>query len=239
MADSITTAVQSEVSALAHRHLSFSYALVGTLVLLLVLMGFGGYLGVKAFDQQLARQEAKDTQYQADRKVFMDQLSAHDTERAAQQVQISQLQAQISKRDSQPLPKAVQAGLLPDATAEVVAKAVTEAYSNNPAFGQASATPAGQVSLSVPQAQATVEAKVDFDRASADLADEKSTISLLNGTNFSLTNDLNQCKLLNTKAEADIQGFKKLATRSKWQKFMAGAEKVALFAAGAYVGHRL
>jgi len=239
MADSVTTAVQSEVSVLAHRHLSFSYALVGTLVLLLVLMGFGGYLGVKAFDAQLARQEVKDAQYNQDRKVFMDQLSAHDAERAAQATQIASLGLRIAHRNAEPLPKEVQAGLLPDATAETVARAVTTAYSKNPAFGQATATPGGQVSLSVPQAQATVEAKVGFDKASADLADEKSMVSLLNGTNLSLSNDLNQCKLLNTKAQADIAGFKKLAVRSKWQKFLGGMKTAAAFAAGAYVGHKI
>ncbi len=239
MSDNTTTAVQSEVSALAHKHVYVTYAVLSALVLVIALMGCGGYFALKSFDKQLAAQNLKDAQYQQDRALWQAQVAQHDTERVAQQTQIAQLQAQVSKRDSQPLPKAVQAGLQPDATAEVVAKAVTEAYSKNPAFGQATAIPTGQISLSVLQAQATVEAKVGFDRVSADLADEKSTISLLNGTNLSLSNDLNQCKLLNTKAEADIQGYKKLATRSKWQKFLSGMEKVAIFSAGAYLGHKI
>jgi hypothetical protein len=239
MADNITTAVQSEVSALAHKHVSVTYAVLSVLVLVIALMGLGGYLALKSFDKQLAAQNARDAQYQQDRTLWQAQVAQHDTERAQQALQISQLQDQIAKRDSKPLPKEVQAGLKPDATAETVAKAVTESYKSNPAFGQATATPGGQVSLSVPQAQATVEAKVGFDKASADLADEKSMVSLLNGTNLSLTNDLNQCKLLNTKAEADIAGYKKLAMRSKWQKFLGGMEKVALVAVGFELGHKL
>ena len=77
----ITSVAQSEVSALAHRHLTLTYCIVGILLLVLVLMGIGGYLGLKSFNTQLAAQATKDAQYQADRKTFMDTLTAHDADR--------------------------------------------------------------------------------------------------------------------------------------------------------------
>jgi hypothetical protein len=239
MADSITTAVQSEVAGLAHRHLSFSYALVGTLVLLLVLMGFGGYLGVKAFDAQLARQEVKDAQYQQDRKVFMDQLSAHDAERAAQQTQIAQLQSQIAKRDSQPLPKAVQAGLQVDAGAEQVKTALEAVYGADLSTGTPKVEPDGNIALSPSLAQKTVSAEVGLVQSTADLKDEKAIVSLQETSIGTLKTDLSSCTATLSKANSDIQGFKKLAVRSRWKKFLGGAEKVLIFGAGAYLGHKL
>jgi cell division protein FtsB len=239
MADSITTAVQSEVSALAHRHLTFTWGLVGVIILLMALMGFGGYMAIRSFDKQLAKQEARDTQYQADRKTFLDQLTAHDAERAAQASQIASLEAQIAHRNAQPLPKEIQAGLKPDSTSQAVAMALQTAYSDMPSFGVVVAESPVNVSLSLPQAQQVVQDKVDLNVTRADLKDTQAVVDLQKTANSSLTSDLGQCKDLNVKAQADIAGFKKLATRSKFRKFLDGAEKVALFAAGAYVGHKI
>src|SRR5665213_232019 len=194
MTDSIGTAVQSEISALAHRHLTLTFGLVGTLVLFMVLMGFGGYMGLKHFEAQLSKQDDKDDQYQSDRKTFLDTLTAHDAERTGDKVQIVQLQAQISKRDSQPLPKVVQAGLQPDSTSQAVAGALQSVYSDVPSFGAVVAESPTTVALSLPQAQQMVKDKASLSTTRADLTDEKSTISLLNTANASLSGDLNQCK---------------------------------------------
>lgn len=239
MADTITAAAQSEVAALAHRHLTLTYGLIGTVILLLVLMGFGGYLGLKSFDAALARQDAKDQQYQQDRRIFMDTLAAHDAERTADATKIAQLEAQIAHRDAQPLPKPVQEGLKPDATAKQAADALGIVYSATPSFGTPQATPDGKVALTVPEAQQIIQDKYSLTKSQGDLTDQKSINSLLNSANASLTTDLNSCKDLNTKAQADIAGYKKLAKRSKFRRFLDGAEKVAIFAAGAYVGHKL
>jgi hypothetical protein len=238
-APTITAAVQSEVAALANKHIGLIFGLVGTIVLMLGLMGVGGYFGLKAFDAQLSRQEVRDAQYQTDRTTFLNTLAAHDTERAAQALQIAQLQAQIKARDSKPLPKPIQDGLKPDATAQAAAGAVSVAYSDIPGFGQATTTPEGQVSLSVPQAQATVVAKVSGDKAQGDLKDEKVINGLQETTIGSLKTDLNSCTSTLSKAEKDIAGFKKLAVKSKWQRFLAGAEKVGLLAGGAMLGHMI
>ena len=231
--------IQSEVAALAHRHLTFTYGLIATMVLLMALMGFGGYLAVKSFDAQLARQETKDAQYQQDRKTFLDTLATHDADRAAQAQRIADLEAQIAHRDSQPLPKPIQDGLKPSATAQAVATALQEAYKSVPSFGAVGVDSSANVALSLPQAQQVVLDKVNLDKAEGDLRDTQAVVDLQKQANLSLTNDLGTCKALNTKAEADIAGFKKLAKRSKWQKFLSGAEKVALFAAGAYIGHKI
>jgi len=232
-------APQSEVAALAQRHLTLTYGLVATLVLLMALMGFGGYLGVKAFDNQLARQEQRDTQYQADRRVFLDTLAAHDADRAAQAQKIADLEAQIAKRDAKPLPKPIQDGIQPNASAEQVKNALGAVYGVDATLGTPKVEPDGNVALSLSQGQQAVHARIEADTAIADLKDEKAIVSLQEATVSSLKTDLNTCTTTLYKANEDIKGYKKLAVRSRWQKFLGGAEKVGIFAAGAFLGHKL
>lgn len=231
--------IQSEVAALAHRHLTFTYGLIATMVLLMALMGFGGYLAVKSFDAQLARQETKDAQYQQDRKTFLDTLATHDADRAAQAQRIADLEAQIAHRDAQPLPKPIQEGLKPDATSEQAKTALEAVYGADVLSGTPKVEPDGNIALSLPLAQRAVSAKLDADRMTGDLKDEKAIVSLQETTIGTLKTDLSTCTTTLSKANDDIKGYKKLAVRSKFRKFLDGAEKVALFAAGAYVGHKL
>ena len=239
VAPTITAVVQSEVAALANKHIGLIFGLVGTIILMLGLMGVGGYFGLKAFDAQLSRQEVRDTQYQQDRTTFLNTLAAHDAERAAQATQIAQLEAQIKARDSKPLPKPVQDGLKPGANAQTVAAGLTDAYWAVPSFGAVAVIPPETIALSVPQAQQVLFDKIDLDKAKGDLGDQKSINGLQETTIGSLKTDLNTCKDLNTKAQADIAGYKKLAKKSRWQKFLAGAEKVGLLAGGAMLGHMI
>src|ERR1019366_3194927 len=238
-APTITAAVQSEVAALANKHIGLIFGLVGTIVLMMGLMGVGGYFGLKAFDAQLSRQEVRDAQYQTDRKTFLDTLAANDAERAYQQRQVDSLEAQIKARDSKPLPKPIQDGLKPGADAQTVAMGLTDAYKSVPSFGAVAVIPPETIALSVPQAQQTIQTKVDLDKAQGDLRDEKSINAIYDVVNTSLNKDLETCKDLNVQAGKDIAGFKKLAVKSKWQRFLAGAEKVGLVAAGAMLGHMI
>ena len=230
------TTLQSEVSALAHK---FLYAHLGVIELLLGMMCAGGYFALRSYNAQLARAEAQEKIYVQDRNAWQAQMATDATERAAQATQIATLQAQIAHRDAQPLPKAVQAGLQPDATSATVANAVTLAYNDEPAFGQALPTPSGQVSLSVPQAQATILSKTSGDQAKADLKDEEAVVALQNSSITTLQTDLNGCKSTVSEANKTIDGYKKAAKRSRFRKFLAGAEKVALVAIGFEVGHKL
>ena len=235
----ITAVVQSEVAALANRHLGLIYGLVGVIVLMMILMGVGGYFGLKAFDAQLSRQEVRDTQFQADRTAFLNTLAAHDTERTADATKIAQLEAQIKQRDSKPLLPAVKPGMQPNANAEQVKNALGAVYGVDVAAGTPKVEPDGNIALSLSQGQQALSARLDADRYGTDLKDEKVINSLQETTIGSLKTDLNSCKDLNTKAQSDIAGYKKLAKKSRWQKFLGGVEKVALVAGGAMLGHMI
>lgn len=231
-----TNAIQSELSQLAHKHVTLTYGILGILFLVLALAGVGGYAAVKVYDAQLARQDARDATYQSDRKAWQDSLTQSESVRAGQAQEIAALQAQVAKRDSQPLPKPVQVAIQPTATVQEVVNGVKTAYNFS---GGVAVSPDGQNVLLDPlAAQQTILAKVNGDRAQADLKDLSAIVDLQKQSMVTLNTDLNQCKVLNTKAQADIEGYKKLAHRTKFQKFLSGAEKVAIFVGGVYIGHK-
>src|ERR1035437_8904311 len=127
-APDLASQLAQHVADLGHKHASVSYLLIGILALFLLVCGVGGYIALKSFDNQLAKQDVRDAQYQADRKTFMDSLAAHDAERAAQAQQITDLEAQIKQRAAKPLPPAVQTGLKPGATTAQARTALESGY---------------------------------------------------------------------------------------------------------------
>ena len=221
-----------------HQHtVRVTYMFVAIIVLVLSLGSVGGYLALKAYESQLARAETREAQYQASLATFQSTLAENTAARVAAEAQVSQLQAQIAKRATQPLPAPVQTGLKPDATAQEAAFALQSVYSAVPAFGQPVATPDGKVLVTVTQTQLLIGSKVELDRTKADLQDVKAITSIQTGTISSLNNDLSQCKALQAQSEKVIAGYKAIATKSRFRKFLDGAEKVGLLMAGGIIGH--
>ena len=221
-----------------HSHtVKVTYMFVAIIVLVLSLGSVGGYLGLKAYEAQLARAETREAQYQTSLAAFQSALAENTVARAAAEAQVAQLQAQIAKRASQPLPAPVQTGLKPDATAEQAKTAIEAVYGADKAFGALPPVQGPNVALSVPQAQAIISTKIGLDRTSADLRDEIQIAGLQKTTIDSLQNDLNTCKAVNLEANKTIDAYKKIATKSKFRKFLDGAEKVGLLLAGGVIGH--
>jgi hypothetical protein len=226
----------AEFSALAHKHATVSYVLIGVLVLVLAVVGLGGWLGLKSYEAQIARAEASEAQYNQDRKEWQATLEAHDAQREQDSLAEAQIIAQAAKRDAQPVPQPIQAGLTPVATSQATAIALGAAYGGQVA---PKVTPDDQVSISQPDAKLVITDKLAGDKAAADLADQVKINSLKVTENNSLTSDLNQCKQQNAEAGKVIAQYKKAAVKSKWRKMLDGSEKAALLVAGAALGHYL
>ena len=232
-----TASAQSEVSALAHKYL---YAHLGILLLLAAIMCAGGYVALRGFNATLARAEAQEKVYQQDRTQWQSQVAQDAAERQAQALQIAALQAQISKRDSTPLPPAVSKGLQPNANATDANAALTAAYTSVPAFGATKVSPDGQnVLLSVPQAQQVIITQENELKDSADLKDEKSIVALQGFTITTLNTDLKGCQSTVSEANKTIADYKKAAQKSRFRKFLDGAEKVGLVLTGVGLGHMM
>lgn len=228
----------TQFAALAHKHATVSFALIAVLVVVLLLAGVGGYIGLKFADAQLARAEKQEQQYNADRKSWQDQLAASAAQRATETAQQTAIVKIVDTRD-QTANAAIKVALTPGATAKQAADGLAASYSDLPAFGPVTALGDNIVQLSVPQAQQATASHIDQVRLQADLNDEVNVLTLEKDKTFSLSNDLAGCKSLQVEAGKTIDGYKKAAKLSRFRKFLGGAEKVGLFVAGVYFGHKL
>jgi Tfp pilus assembly protein FimV len=238
------TLLQAQVAALAHRHITVAYTLIATVVFTLLLAGAGGWYGLRMFDAQLARMEAREQQYDAERKQYTDALAANNAQRAQQTAQQAAVTHTTAERDAQ-ADKAIQAAVRPDLSLNTTAAGLQDAFKDVVGFGQVNVSPGYPDGLHGPaielaghQAQQITAYKIDRDRLFSDLSDLRTVYALEQTKNSSLSNDLAQCQDLRVKGDAVIAGYKSLAKRSKWQKFLSGAEKVGLLAAGIAIGRR-
>jgi hypothetical protein len=255
-----TTTVTIEQKVLTDLHNGLHriiYAHLGILVLLLALVGAGGYFGLKSYDKALAHAEALQTQYNlaqaaavASQKQLTDLLAADAAQRAQESAQQASLAQQILKRDAQAPAPAIQTALQPSATAANVAKGLTEIYSDDKTFGVVQATPDGKVLSTVPQTQAMITSRLDSLRLSADLADTSKLYTLEQAKSSSLQTDLNSCKSTSSKdeialadAQKTIKAYNKLVNRSKFKKILGAigrnAERVGILFVGIELGHKL
>lgn len=244
---------ESEVSALAHRHVTLTYSILGVLVLTLALAAFGGWLSIRGYERALQRAEAaeavskqREDAFNVQFKAFQDQIAKDAADRAQAQAQQDALIAKITTRDKQPVPVVIQTGLKADATAEDAKNALGAVFSTPVAPVAPTVTSDGKVAVTVKEAQEITSAGFDGQRAEADLRDTVSLYTLEKTKTTSLSNDLNQCQAGLTEAKATVKAqdttiadFKKAAKRSRFQKFLSGAEKALLLVGGIYIGHKL
>jgi hypothetical protein len=228
----------TQFAALAHKHATVSYGLIGVLVVVLILAGVGGFIALKFADAQIARAEKQEQQYNADRKSWQDQLAASAAQRAAETTQQTAIVKIVDTRDKV-ADKAISAALKPGATAKQAADGLAASYSDLPAFGPVTALGDNIVQLSVPQAQQATASRIDQVRLQADLNDEVNLFTLEKAKTLSLSNDLASCTTLNTESGKVIAAYKKAAKASRLKKFLGGATKVAIFIGGVYFGHKL
>ena len=236
------TMVQSEVSALAHKHITLSYAILAVLVIALAVGCLGGYMGLRGYERALARAEAaeqrfeqKDQQYQQMFTAFQQQIAKDSADREAASQQQAKLEAQIASRANQPLPTVVQTGLKPDATAQEAGNALGAVFTKPDAPVVPMATPDGKVQISAKEAQEVASLGIDGQRAEADLKDEIALYTIETTKTISLSKDLQACTdtLAVSKddlkeAKVTIADYKKVAKRSKWQKIWQGFKTYGL-----------
>lgn len=235
MTQDAVSQLHADFASLAHKHASVSFLTLGVLALVLVVAGAGGWLALRSFDAQLTRAQATEAKYEAEHKQLTELLASDAEERRGLQAQQAVLEAQIAKRATQPLPQPIQDGLKPDATAEQAAIALGVAYSLSPIPEVVQGT---RIAVSVSNAQDMVKTKVDALRLGADLADTASLYQIEQKKTASLSTDLQTCTNTLDAAQKTINGYKKIVKPTKFKRFLTGAEKVAIFIGGVYLGHK-
>lgn len=250
MADS----VQSELSTFVHKVL---YAHIGIFVLLVALMGMGGYFGLRSYDKALAHAEALQVQFNtaqaqaaSSQKQLTDLLAADTAQRAKESAQQASLEQQIINRNAQVPAPAVQTALQPSADAGQVILGLRASYSDTPSFGTPKLDAEGNIALSVPQARSVMVGHENEKRLSFDLKAETQLFTLETAKSTSLSNDLTQCKATVSQDETALVGAKKslaeydkLAHRSRFRKLLGGigrnAERIGIAVLAFELGHKL
>jgi len=250
-----TVTIEQEVLTSLHDGLHrLLYGHMAVLVLMLVLIGAGGYFGLKSYDKALQHAEALQAQFtqaQAQaataQKALTDLLAQDAMQRAQTSAQQTSIEQQILTRNSQVPAPAVKQALEPTADAVSVARGLQEAYGFQTL---PIVEPDGNIAVGLPNAQVELSARLDANRFSADYQDEVKLYTLETGKSTSLSNDLDQCKVVNTKDEvalADakkaLAAYDKLSRRSRFRKILGGigrnAERVGIAVLAFELGHKL
>lgn len=238
MAANTTQFLHTQLVNMASKHATVSYTLIAVLCGVLALAGVGGYIGLKFADAQLARAEKQEEQYNADRKVWQEQMTANAAARnqdtARQQVVVKVVDSRDKSADA-----AIQEAVKPTADLETVRTGLQLAYKDVPAFGVVQPTNDGKIALGLPQAQQITAYKIDRDRLAADLADEKTNLGLEQHKTELLSLDLSTAKKTDQECQTVVTAYKKAAQVSKLRKVLSGATKALLFGAGLYLGSKL
>lgn len=240
----------SELSMFVHKVL---YAHIGIFILMLSLMGAGGYIALRSYDKVLAHAEALQTQFNvaqgqaaASQKQLTDLLAADAVQRAKESAQQAALEQQIINRNTQAQVPAVQQALQPSAGAKAVILGLQSLYTGSIPPVMPKLAQDGNIEISAPEGQQWLSDKVSLNRFSADYRDEVQLYTLEVAKSTSLSNDLSQCKGTVSQDETalvvankTIAAYKKSAVRSRWKKFLGGAKDVALVMTGVVLGHKI
>jgi hypothetical protein len=233
------TQLHSDFTSLATKHATASFTALGVLIFVLILAGIGGFIGLREYDAQLAKAQVTEQKYEAAQKTLTDLLATDAKEREQMQAQQANLVAQIAKRDKTPPVPAVIAALKPDASLGVLINGISASYSDVPGFGVPQPTPDGKVALNGLESQEIIQSHEQGKKDHADLADTQKLYGLEQQKNVSLNTDIVQCTDTLKDAQKSIAAYKKIAVKSRWKKFLGGAEKVGILIGGIALGHAL
>jgi hypothetical protein len=237
-AHDLHTQLVSHISDLSKHHVTLNYAVIGVLVLVLALCGVGGYFGLKSYESAMARAEAAEKQFNADRKELTAQLVAsktvQDTATKAQQVIVKVVHDRDAATD-----KKIADVSAPGKSATDALSDLSAAYHGTIVADPNAVTADGRLAFPVFTVQGFTASKIDEERLAANLKSSVDNLAQEQKKTASLTADVAAANKAVADAEPAIKAYKKIAERSKWRKIGAGALKAGIFVAGIYLGHKL
>lgn len=225
------TAVLDHLKA---KTISFNWLTAAILIIVLA-GGVGLYVhSENSFDKLMAANQVREDHYNADMKAAQAQAAADRATILQLTQQIAQKQTQIIVRD-----KTADATIKDVQAPERSTNAVTEDVKNNYHIDALYDEVTKTYSFDKPDVQLFVATKIDRDRLSADLKDTQDQLKFsVEGS--ALTNkDLTVCQAGEKESKGVIDGYKKAANKTKFQRFVQGLEKVGLVVGGFALGYKL
>jgi hypothetical protein len=230
---------------------------IAVVIILICSLCGAGYFAVRIHEKDLAHAEQLQQQFtQANAQASqaqtqLAQIIAQDTASRAQetdkQQQIELAMAQAAKA---PLPVPVQQALAPSADAAEVVLGLKDAYVGvNPPMDP-QVTSDGKIALTLPNAQQTIQEAAELEQSKYDYGQETQLFTLEQTKSTSLSKDLGVCQDTVTKDETALKAagpaivaYAKVANRTRLQRIFGSvgrnAERMLIFVAGAYLGHKL
>lgn len=233
--------LQQQFSALAHKHVTVSYTVIGVLVLVLALAGVGGWLALKFADKQIERAEAAEQRFEQSTKDLQTQLAASQTQRAADSAKQDVIVKVVHDTDAATDTK-IQDVTKPGVTATQAVSDLDSAYHGGLNLSGTPVTADG-ASFSTPTVQQFTATKLDRDRLSTDLTNYQGLLTIEQDKTKSLTTDLTSCQAVVKKGQDAVKEDKKAIVVTKWKKFLNGAKETVIvvgsIVAGVELGKRL
>jgi hypothetical protein len=230
--------LHQQIANLSSHHVAVSYTLILVLVFVLGLAGFGGWIGLKFADKQIARAEAAEERSEQLVKSFQQQLAENSAQRAQDTKQQQAIVKIIDTRDTSTDTKITQV-LSPTVNAPQAITDLNDAYKGQFDFKNTPITTDGRLTFPVPMVQQFSATKIDRDRLFADREDIKSAFALEQNKTKTLNSDLKACQNTLDGDEKTIKEWKKAAKDSRFKKVIKGVGVVALAIGAAYLGHKL
>lgn len=218
---------------LTDKSVSLNLGTIAVVVLALLLVG-GIYLhSMRAYERMLGKAEEREAAYIQK----MDALAAKwevDRERLAEaEKQQGQVRERIVYRDREAEKKIAEV-TAPDRPTEQIVDDVLQTYG----FAARLDVP-NLISFTPPQVQTFVATKIDRDRLELNFKDKQFELDFEREKVRILSEDFSEARRQLTDAESVIEGYKRVAVKSKWRKFFDAAKKVGIFAGGVLVGRAL
>lgn len=205
-------------------------------ILIIVLMG-GVALYIhseRSFDKEMAANQLREDHYNADMKAANTQAAADRATILQLTQQMAQKQTQIIVRDKAADTTIAQV-LAPERSTNAVTEDVKNNYHIDALYDEATKT----YSFDKPDVQLFVSTKIDRDRLAGDLKDTQDQLKFSVEGSALMSKDLGTCQANEVESKKVIDGYKKAAVKSKFQRFIQVVEKVGLVVGGIYLGSKL
>jgi hypothetical protein len=224
----------AHLAALGHKQAHVTFATLGTLLLVVVMMLTGGFFALRSYDRQLDKADARYEQVQEHEKILEKKLE--DSNKQIQDLSAQQAQKTIiiDKRDKTADQKIADA-TKPDKTAEDVTEDAKNYLGTIPKF----VSDGNLLAFKVTEVQGFVATKIDRDRLFGDLTDTKAILVAEKQKTTTLTGDKVLLQTQLDEANGSLKEYRKVAHKGKFKKFLGGATKVGLVLGGIWLGHQL
>ncbi len=221
------------IESLGKRHVTVNLGFAA--IALVVILAFGGiYLhSVQNYERMLGKAEEREAKYEQTNKELAAQLLASQERIAELTVQQSQIHERVVYRDKQTDAKIAEV-LAPEREAVDVAQDVKLAYNTLPLNVEGR-----NFLFELTQVQTFVATKIDRDRLSQKVVDTEKLYADEQEKTALLQADLGKAIAQLHEATGVIEGYKKVAKRSKWRKVWDGVQKYGGFALGIVIGRKL